>query len=227
MTRDLLQHIKDHFQPGVRIRLISMVREPQMPEGLKGIVSSVDDVGQIHTNWENGSSLALVPDIDKFIAYNGPTAEEYLREKYPANANIWFREDIPGGTRAVSVGMVRLTEEVELYLDKITSITGSLAQAMGFPCDTVTVYDAFLSNRVLTDESAMELMGKTEYSKEESEQERCPKCGSDKLEYGTAEFDDGPSVSYPWDCNDCGAKGVENGAITFDGHRVTRFLDYI
>jgi hypothetical protein len=79
MNRDLIQHIKNHFQPGVRIRLISMLREPQMPEGLKGTVSGVDDAGQILTHWENGSSLALVPEIDKFVAYNGPTAEEYLR----------------------------------------------------------------------------------------------------------------------------------------------------
>ena len=37
-----------------------------MPPGLKGKVDMVDDAGQIHVNWENGSSLALVPGVDSF-----------------------------------------------------------------------------------------------------------------------------------------------------------------
>ena len=37
-----------------------------MPAGLTGIVDSVDDLGQIHCHWENGSSLALIPGVDHF-----------------------------------------------------------------------------------------------------------------------------------------------------------------
>lgn len=43
-----------------------MTGEPQMQEGLTGIVRFVDDVGGIHVNWENGSTLALLPDEDDF-----------------------------------------------------------------------------------------------------------------------------------------------------------------
>lgn len=39
----------------------------EMPAGLTGIVDSVDDLGQIHCHWENGSSLALIPGVDHFI----------------------------------------------------------------------------------------------------------------------------------------------------------------
>lgn len=51
---------------GTKIKLISMYNEPQMPTGLIGTVEFIDDVQQIHIKWENGSSLALIPAIDKF-----------------------------------------------------------------------------------------------------------------------------------------------------------------
>ena len=37
------------------------MNEQGMQPGLKGIVKSVDDAGQLHMIWENGRSLALVP----------------------------------------------------------------------------------------------------------------------------------------------------------------------
>lgn len=52
---------------GSKIKLINMVDEPQMKNGLTGIVSHIDDMGQIHVKWENGSSLALIPGTDDFI----------------------------------------------------------------------------------------------------------------------------------------------------------------
>lgn len=51
-----------------RTRLILDMEDPycEMPAGLTGIVDSVDDLGQIHCHWENGSSLALIPGVDHF-----------------------------------------------------------------------------------------------------------------------------------------------------------------
>ena len=37
-----------------------------MPPGSKGIVDYVDDIGQIHMKWENGSCLALNVEEDRF-----------------------------------------------------------------------------------------------------------------------------------------------------------------
>lgn len=51
---------------GTKIKLIYMHNEPQMPSGLIGNVEFIDDAKQIHINWENGSSLALIPEVDKF-----------------------------------------------------------------------------------------------------------------------------------------------------------------
>lgn len=36
-----------------------------MPKGLKGRVTNVDDAGTIHISWENGSSLGVVYGVDK------------------------------------------------------------------------------------------------------------------------------------------------------------------
>lgn len=40
-----------------------------MLPGLRGTVDYVDDQGQLHMNWENGRSLALVPGEDVFMYY--------------------------------------------------------------------------------------------------------------------------------------------------------------
>lgn len=37
-----------------------------VPAGTKGTVSYVDDIGNIHVKWENGSSLSLIYGEDKF-----------------------------------------------------------------------------------------------------------------------------------------------------------------
>ena len=54
------------YPEGSIVILDSMYGEQQMPKGLKGIVDEVDDIGQIHGKWENGSSLALNVEVDSF-----------------------------------------------------------------------------------------------------------------------------------------------------------------
>ena len=43
-----------------------------MPSGLKGKVCYVDDAGQIHVNCANGSSLAVLPEVDSFHKIGEP-----------------------------------------------------------------------------------------------------------------------------------------------------------
>ena len=38
---------------------------PVLPRTV-GEVTHIDDAGSIHMRWENGSSLALIPEIDSF-----------------------------------------------------------------------------------------------------------------------------------------------------------------
>lgn len=54
------------YPKGSIVILYNMYGEPKMPKGIKGIVDEVDDIGQIHVKWENGSSLALNVEVDSF-----------------------------------------------------------------------------------------------------------------------------------------------------------------
>jgi len=53
---------------GKRVRLISM-DDPytKLKTGDEGTITFVDGIGQIHVDWDNGSSLALIPDEDRYV----------------------------------------------------------------------------------------------------------------------------------------------------------------
>lgn len=49
---------------GKRVRLVSMDDFQAPPFGTCGTVVSVDDIGTVHVNWDNGSRLGLIKDVD-------------------------------------------------------------------------------------------------------------------------------------------------------------------
>ena len=53
------ERVSEEYMRGTRVVLSEMAGEDKMPKGLRGTVTSVDDIGQIHVAWDNGSSLAL------------------------------------------------------------------------------------------------------------------------------------------------------------------------
>lgn len=63
---DKVVKIRTKYPTGTKIILQNMEGESKMPAGLKGTVNWVDDIGQIHVNWENGSFLAINPEVDSF-----------------------------------------------------------------------------------------------------------------------------------------------------------------
>lgn len=75
--KDKLALIKKQFPKGTWIELHHMEGEPQMLQGLKGIITSIDDFEQIHVQWENGSHLALNLDVDSFRLLSLHQIEEY------------------------------------------------------------------------------------------------------------------------------------------------------
>ncbi len=68
-----------NYNKGDTIILEEMVGE-NLPNGLKGVIKKVDDIGQIHIAWENGSSLAIDPKIDKFEVIQKEKIEEVAIE---------------------------------------------------------------------------------------------------------------------------------------------------
>jgi len=61
-----VEQIKKQYLPGTRIELDGMDNERDMPAGLKGIVRYVDDAGQVGMLWDNGRTLSLIPNEDRF-----------------------------------------------------------------------------------------------------------------------------------------------------------------
>lgn len=58
---------KELYPKGTRIELNHM-DDPwaPVPPGTRGTVVAVDDIGQLHMQWDNGRTLALVPGEDAF-----------------------------------------------------------------------------------------------------------------------------------------------------------------
>ena len=61
-----IAQLRLNYPPGSRIELIHMEDNWPVPAGSRGLVEHVDDAGQIHMKWDNGRTLAIVPQVDKF-----------------------------------------------------------------------------------------------------------------------------------------------------------------
>ena len=69
-TAEEIKAIKEKYQVGTQIRLIKMYDLQPIDAGTIGTVTAVNDIGQIHMNLENGSTLELNVDIDEFEILN-------------------------------------------------------------------------------------------------------------------------------------------------------------
>ena len=66
---DLVRRMKEQYPPGTRIQLDYMGDDPRPIEpGTKGTVRTVDDMGTVHCDFDNGRRLGLVPGEDSFHA---------------------------------------------------------------------------------------------------------------------------------------------------------------
>ena len=62
-----VKRIREQYPPGTRLQLDHM-DDPYapIPPGTQGTVDFVDDAGQVHMQWDNGRTLALIPGVDSF-----------------------------------------------------------------------------------------------------------------------------------------------------------------
>ena len=57
----------DTMVPGItRIELIEMQDPWPIPPGTQGTLDFIDDAGQLHMTWDNGRTLALIPEADRY-----------------------------------------------------------------------------------------------------------------------------------------------------------------
>ena len=65
-SEQFVNEIKKKYPAGTRIELDYMDDPHAVPSGTKGTVKFVDDIGSVHTVWDNGSTLAVIPGEDSF-----------------------------------------------------------------------------------------------------------------------------------------------------------------
>lgn len=70
-----LEQLRKQYPKGTKLQMITMRNEKYpVPPGTVGEVTYIDDIGSIHMKWENGSSLAIIPEVDSFRV--APAAEK-------------------------------------------------------------------------------------------------------------------------------------------------------
>ncbi len=69
--------LREQYPPGTRVRLRQM-NDPlsPVPPGTEGTVDFVDDGCNIHMKWDNGRTLALLPDQDHFKVIEPESEQE-------------------------------------------------------------------------------------------------------------------------------------------------------
>ena len=74
---------KERYPPGTRIELIHMGDDPNpIPDGTRGTVTAVDDIGTVFCDFDNGRSLGLAYGEDSFRRL---TQEESTEEQTETN----------------------------------------------------------------------------------------------------------------------------------------------
>jgi len=64
-SRELVESVRKSYL-NKRVRLVYMNDPEAVPSGTEGTVTHVDDIGQLHVNWDNGRTLAIIPETDRF-----------------------------------------------------------------------------------------------------------------------------------------------------------------
>ena len=62
-----IQRLKEHYPSGTRVELLEMNDISAPPIGTLGTVRYVDDIGTVHINWDNGSTLGAAYPEDRIM----------------------------------------------------------------------------------------------------------------------------------------------------------------
>lgn len=67
MSNGRIEFYKEHYPVGTRVQHDSMGDDPcPVESGAVGTVIAVDDIGTLHVEFDNGRSLGICPEVDKF-----------------------------------------------------------------------------------------------------------------------------------------------------------------
>ena len=142
--RKMAERFKSMYPTGTRIELQHMGSDPHpIPDGTRGTVKAVDDIGTIHCDFDNGRHLGIVPGEDSFRLL---TPDELLDEKSIKMQDEFIGkvndEVIPAIDRKVmqdayAAGNMSVTTEILRSLhEKFLEVYGDahLERDLGFVC---------------------------------------------------------------------------------------------
>ena len=74
MSRGRMEFYKENYPAGTRIQLDRMNPDDPcpVPNGTKGTVSFVDDIGTVFVDFDNGRCLGICPEVDSFHKISEP-----------------------------------------------------------------------------------------------------------------------------------------------------------
>lgn len=105
INEEKLKELREKYPYGTKIKVLKTMDDIHPIEaGTTGEVDYVDDIGSIHMIWENGSTLALVEEVDTFevvskpekikVIVVEPEKEPYVKEIY---STLKAEQDLVGG----------------------------------------------------------------------------------------------------------------------------------
>lgn len=105
ISEDKLNEIKENYPPETKIKLLKDMEDEQpILAGTIGVVDYIDSEGQLHMKWENGRTLALIPEVDQFEIISKPEKIKVIiieKQKQPYAKEIYNtlrnKQEIVGG----------------------------------------------------------------------------------------------------------------------------------
>ena len=87
-----IEMLRQRYPAGTRICLDRMGNDPNpVPDGTKGTVAHVDDIGTIFCKFDNGRFMGIVPDEDRFHVIE---QEENITEDEQEDENMEEETDM-------------------------------------------------------------------------------------------------------------------------------------
>ena len=84
MPEKEVNKLKQEYPKGTRILLEHMEDKWAVPSGTRGSVLHIDDGGNIHMKWDNGRTLSIVPEADRFRKLT----EQELKEEQQLGSQV-------------------------------------------------------------------------------------------------------------------------------------------
>lgn len=90
-----LRYYRCRYPSGTRIQLDADMDDPQpIPAGTKGTIIAIDDMAQAVMKWDNGRSLSLVLNVDKFHKLQLESDEKLIGHAVDGNRNLRNINDV-------------------------------------------------------------------------------------------------------------------------------------